>query len=304
MRGISLGMIVVLFAVTGFLPARAEEKLAADLNEEVVRVPVTLADAAHRPVSRKMVVTQYRPDGSGPFPLVVISHGRSGGYAERAKPARFRYIEAARYFVHKGFAVLVPTRVGYGESGRDIDPESSGFCSFADYSSLLAAAPAQVMAALDYGRQLPWVDGKRILLLGQSVGGLTTTATAALNPPGVVAAINFAGGSGGSPQAHPGVPCRAEKLEQAYAEMGKRTHVPMLWIYTQNDKYFGPDYSQSWAKAYQQGGAALDYRLLPAFGDNGHFLFARGAEIWMPLLDEYLKRFGFNKPGLVAQSGG
>lgn len=302
MRSTVCGLILALCAVSGALPTLAEGKPAAKLKEAVVRIPVTLTDAFQRQATREMIVTLYRPAGKGPFPLVVISHGRAGSYAERARPKRFRYFAVASYFVHKGFVVLVPTRIGYGETGQDFDPEYSGQCSAADYRSLLTAAPSEVMAALDYGRKLPGVDSRRILLLGQSVGGLTTAATAARNPPGVVAAINFAGGSGGSPETHPGVPCRAERLQQAYGEMGKRSHIPMLWIYTQNDKYFGPAYSQAWAKAYQQGGAELDYRLLPPFSDNGHHLFTQGADIWMPMLDEYLKRFGFNKPGLLAQS--
>ena len=48
----------------------------------------------------------------------------------------------------------------------------------------------------------------RGLIEGQSVGGMTTVALAALNPPGVLGAVNFAGGSGGNPTASPGRSCK------------------------------------------------------------------------------------------------
>jgi hypothetical protein len=46
-----------------------------------------------------------------------------------AQPTRFRYEQQARYFVGKGFVVMVPTRVGYGETYDGFDPETSGGCS-------------------------------------------------------------------------------------------------------------------------------------------------------------------------------
>ncbi|OHX14081.1 alpha/beta hydrolase family protein [Chromobacterium sphagni] len=278
---------------------RAEEPLARDLGEEVILLPVRLPDGNGQASSHAMTVTLYRPVGAGPHPLVVISHGRATTPAERASPPRIRMLEAARYFVRKGFVVLVPTRLGYGSSAGELDPEDSGPCRRKDYAASLRPAVAEILAALDYGRRRDDVDSQRMLLLGQSVGGISTVAAAAENPPGVVAAINFAGGAGGDPATHPGTPCSAPQLQQLFADMGSQTRIPMLWVYTQNDRFFGPEYSQSWARVYRAGGAQLDYRLLPAFGDNGHLLFSHGAAIWMPLLEDYLRGLGFRQPGIA-----
>ena len=59
---------------------------------------------------------------------------------------------------------------------------------------------------------------------------------------------------GGDPQRHPGVPCGPEKLLSVYADAGKTARAPMLWVYTENDNYFGPDYSRVWHKAYTDAG--------------------------------------------------
>jgi len=284
-------------ALLAILPARAEP--ARDLGEELVSVPVSLKELYGRPQTRTMYLTLFRPKGKGPFPLAVISHGRAVSREQRAAPSYQRLESASRFLVRKGFLVIVPTRVGYGATGQDFDPEETSLGKGRDYSQLADAASTQVLAAVDYGRAMADVDPSRIVLVGQSVGGLATVASAARNPPGVVAAINFAGGAGGDPERHPGTPLDPGQLKDLYRDLGKTARVPMLWIYTQNDRYFGPDCSQAWAKAFAAAGGQVDYRLLPAFRANGHELFAEGCDLWMPLVEEYLKQAGFPQPGLL-----
>src|SRR6266478_5394364 len=54
----------------------------------------------------------YKPDGDGPFPVVVYNHGSRAGRERRAVP--FEYI--GRLLTRAGYAVLVPERRGYGRS--------------------------------------------------------------------------------------------------------------------------------------------------------------------------------------------
>jgi dienelactone hydrolase len=292
-------VLVVLLVAAAPSWNRTRGDSSSDLQEQVVTLPVTLQSSWGGRQTRDLYLTVFRPKGKGPFPLVVINHGRSSNRDQRASPRYQRFESASRYFLRKGFVVLVPTRVGYGATGQDFDPEDSGPNTRKDYRLLLDAATTQVLAAIEYGRGLPEVDPGRIVLVGQSVGGFTTVATAARNPPGVVAVINFAGGAGGDPDQHPGVPAAAGQLEDLFAEMGKQVRVPMLWVYTENDRFFDAAHSRAWAKAYSGAGGQLDFRLLPPFQENGHRLFEHGCDIWMPLVEEYLDRAGFREPGLV-----
>ena len=270
--------------------ARAES-VRADLHESVSTIEVTVKDFYGHEETGKVAITQFAPDGDGPFPILILNHGRA--VSDRGTPARFRYTRQVAYFVKRGFAVFEPTRIGYGQFGTQFDPEYSGTCHRKDYAPMIDAARLEESAVLDYARAQPHVDPHRIVIVGQSVGGFVTTAVAADNPDGVVAAINFAGGSGGDPVEHPGVPCQGERLEAMYAQFGKTARVPMLWIYTQNDRFFGPQYSSAWHTAFVDAGGHADYRLLPAFGDNGHMLFARGPDVWEPVVSEFLDRQGF-----------
>jgi dienelactone hydrolase len=227
-------------------------------QSEVVSVPV-MFKSEH---PQEMKITISRPKGQGPFPLVVISHGDSA-------PRGFE--KSSLFFVRKGFVVFLPIRFGNGMGERD-------------------EGLSQVLAAIKYGKGLPEVDAKRIVLVGQSFGGYLTVAAVAMNPPGVVAAINFAGG---------GEDGRGwiSKAMSHYAEWGSTAHVPMLWIYTEDDPYFPPYYSEAFAKTFAKSGGKVDFRLLPA--GKGHNLIRAGGDIWMPIVDEFLTHFGFQQPGLI-----
>ena len=282
-----------LISCLGIGSLRAQT-LAQDLNESVTSLDASVKDMFGREVQGKIVITQFKPDGDGPFPILILNHGRSG--TNRAQPARFRYTPQVRYFIGRGFAVFEPTRIGYGAAGTEPDPEESGGCSRKDYAPMAAAASSEILAVLDYARKQAHVDPARVLIVGQSVGGYSTVATAARNPAGLVAAINFAGGSGGDPVAHPAEPCEAYKLERMYAGFGASTHAPMLWIYTENDQYFGPRHSKAWHAAFVKAGGKAEYLLLPPFGKDGHSLFAAGIATWEPVVSQFLSSNGFPPP--------
>ena len=275
------------------LTSHAQDR-AADIYETKESFSVQVKDMYQRDITGNVVVTSYKPMGNGPFPILILNHGRSG--TDRSQPARFRYTQQARFFVKLGFAVFVPTRIGYGEQGTSPDPEDSGNCNQKNYSPMAEAASSQVIAALAFARQQSYVDAKRVVVVGQSVGGYTAIATAAKNPEGLVVAINFAGGSGGNPQTRPGEPCEAYKLEKMYADFGNTSKVPTLWIYTENDQYFAPRYSQAWHQAFVKSGGRAEFNLLPAFAADGHTLFTAGAALWEPIVTRFLQANGFAEP--------
>jgi dienelactone hydrolase len=301
MRWLILSFITLL-AANPFAPhahaQTAEEALAADLREEIRRIPVTVSDMYGRRETREIAVTIFRPPGDAPAPLAIINHGRATK-EKRAKQGRQRFETQVRYFVDKGFVVLVPTRVGYSDTMGDFDPEyGGGVCSALAFEPLSIAASDQVLATSEFARTLPYVDATRWIVAGVSVGGVATVATVWRNPPGLVAAINFSGGAGGNPETSPGRPCNPDALRRLWSGKSARARVPMLWLYWENDLYWGTDNPKRWHEAWTSGGGAADLHLLPATGRDGHTGFTTNLDAWVPLVERYLEAAGFAKSGV------
>jgi dienelactone hydrolase len=181
-------------------------------------------------------------------------------------------------------------RRGYGASQGGFY-ESSGRCDAADHERAARESARDLRAALRSLATHPEVDATRTLAIGQSAGGIGTLALAADPPAGLQAVVNFAGGRGSRA---PNEICSEERLIQAYAAFGRAARVPSLWIYTENDLYFGPELARRMFAAYRDGGGVGELRLLPAFAEDGHALFARrgGVLHWRPLLDAFLRKLG------------
>jgi dienelactone hydrolase len=106
------------------------------------------------------------PDGTGPFPAIVIVHDCSGlGPRSSGSPGRW-----ADELVPQGYAVLIPDSF----TPRDLP---NGVCYLpADQSSKAngAVRAADAYGGLAFLRTLPAIDGKHIGLMGGSHGGWAT----------------------------------------------------------------------------------------------------------------------------------
>jgi dienelactone hydrolase len=301
-RTAAVAALLALWSVSAaarYVPSE-EPALAQDLHEQVLRLPVTVKDGYGRQDTRHIALTVFKPVGDGPFPLVIVSHGRANG-ERRAQQGRQRFEPLARYLVSKGLVVLVPTRAGYGDTHGDFDPEDHGGCNVMRVEPVSIAASDQVLAALQFARTLPYVDASRWVAMGQSVGGLTTVAVASRNPPGLVGAINFAGGSGGDPVGRPGRPCMPGQIERLWRTQAGSAQVPMLWLYWDNDRYWGADVPKRWHQAFIEGGGKATMHALPAAGDDGHAGIHVDMDTWVPIVEAYLAGVGFTKSGMVAR---
>ncbi len=268
----------------------------ARLREEQLDLPVQVVDAYGKPVEQLIKVTVFSDDTNPrPAPVLVLNHGRAAEAEGRAKVGRARYTDASKFFVQRGFIVAVPTRIGYGVTGGE-DVEYSGTCSHKNYPPGYAAAARQTLAVLEAVRQRPDAAKDRAVVMGQSYGGTTAVTVASLNPPGVQASINFAGGGGGNPKTQPQQPCAPQLLERMFRSYGETARIPMLWVYTENDMYFGPRYPREWHQAYTAAGGKVEFVQFPPHGDDGHLLFSRYPEVWQPRVGEFLDTHGFQAP--------
>jgi len=290
-----LGPAVALVLAIG---APLVQAYGTDRFPEVVRIPV---DGERGSAAPRMLAGVYKPPGDGPFPVLLYAHGRSGTEQERSRTRLPDPRGHIRYWLAKGFAVVATIRPGYGDSGG-IDEEDSGvrYDVFGncwgqpDFAHSADAAAAAMLRTLAWVRAQPWADAQRIVLAGASMGGLASIAGAATNPPGVVAYINFSGGTGGNGTRAPEHSCGLETMASVMAGYGARTHVPSLWLYAANDSYWGAEWPRAWHRAYARNGNPTQFVMTEDVQNaDGHQLLTRGARLWTSYVDRFLGELGF-----------
>ncbi|MEA3195862.1 MAG: hypothetical protein QOD26_4195 [Betaproteobacteria bacterium] len=270
--------------VPALASAADESYYGPRLVEEQVRIPSA--------AGYEIATTILRPEGNGPFGVVVLNHGVSASARERARESSELLLGAASVFARRGYVVVMPLRRGFGATGGSM-AEDPGSCANPDYVKAEHAAADDVMTAYAYARGLPYVDGSRMVLAGQSAGGMVSLFTAGTRAPqGLVAVLSFAGGRGGDPESSPGVPCAVEPIAKVLDTLGKQTRVPVLFNYAENDLFFSPRITRLWFDRYTAGGADAEYILQPAFGKDGHYMFSDvvGVRYWLPTVERFFAR--------------
>jgi len=213
---------------------------------------------------------------------LIINHGKDLGRPDRQPRDRFYHMAMA--FVQRGYAVMVPMRQGFANStGRyrdhGCDMTANGYTQADD-----------VFDALNYAREQPWVDAERIVIAGQSYGGLATIALGARDLPGVRGLINFAGGLRDDSNR-----CAwRSALVSAFAEYGAKSKIPSLWMYGENDSLFGLELADRMHTAFEQGGGLAHLVKFPAFKRDAHGMLASrdGAKVWLADTEKFLQQVG------------
>jgi dienelactone hydrolase len=282
-------MAVLVLAVAAF----AEDPPAGPaVQEEVWAIPVTLPTIAY----------VVRPVGNGPFPLVVMNHGVSLDQRERGFFPLVEFRDAAMWFARRGYMVVAPTGSGYGAAALD-DPERGiysvfyskiGSCDNPNFRDAGLAVALFDKWIIDYMTGQKLIVPDDVVVVGQSAGGWGALALSSRNLPAVRAIITFAAGRGGRVGGKPNNNCAPDRLVAATAELGRTARTPMLWIYLENDTFFGPALSKRMHDAYTGAGGNAEYHLLPPFGSDGHFFIDSPYSIplWAPLVGPFLDKHG------------
>lgn len=276
---LALGLVMVASGAAGVPRATP----MSGLNEQVVRIP---AGPQH---ANLLETTLFRPPGTGPFPLLVINHGKQAGQPALQQRDRFLYMAAT--FVERGYAVLVPMRSGFaGSTGQYVDHGC-------DMAANGQAQADDVLDVIAYARRQRWIDGARIVVAGQSYGGLATVALAGRPVPGVRGVMNFAGGL----RVDDGSCDWQSALVQAFAGYGGLARVPSLWLYGANDSYFPPDLVARMFGAYRAAGGQGTLFAYPAFKRDGHTTLGSrdGVAVWLPQVERFLRQIGMPSAQLL-----
>ncbi len=275
-------LAVALLLVVGTDVVHAQP--AVESRVETAWIPMTEKRLLGGSRTLRLEATLYRPGASGAAPLLVFNHGSTG--RGRGSPTEtLTYAETARFFVERGWAVLIPMRRGRGASDGEYLERYE--CESPALSSGLDRAIEDLDAVMAFVGQQPWVDRSRLLLGGMSRGGFLSIVYASLRPTGAKGVINFAGGWTADTCDQ-----RIHFHEPTLARAGRSSSLPELWLYSENDRNYGPAAVRAYHRAFTGAGGTAELQLFPPIGHDGHILLPRSVAVWSSAVAEYLRRIG------------
>lgn len=210
----------------------------------------------------------WKPDGPGPFPAVLWNHG------SEKLPGWLPQLAAA--FLTRGYLFFIPHRRGQGRSPGPYIADQMQAAPATERGALLVRLHEQQLgdqlAALDFLKAQPFVDGARLAVAGCSYGGIQTVL-AAERGSGYRAAVDFAGAAQ-SWRPYPEI--RTRMLTAV-----RNARMPVFFIQAENDYDLTP--SRALAEEMQRAGKPHSVKIYPVFGStnqDGHEFCVRGVSIW------------------------
>jgi acetyl esterase/lipase len=204
-----------------------------------------------------------KPEGKGPFPAVLISHGLGGN-------AQSFGMMKAREMVQWGLVCIAPNYTHTGQGG--------------DRAQFGASAEniRRASTCLDLLRTLPEVDSTRLAAYGHSMGGFVTIGLASAKVDAVKAAAIT--GSGISPQ---------EGYAAPSAQAAEKIRAPFLMLHGANDNVVRPEQSAALKQALDANQVPND-RLIA--DGQGHPIDQTMRDEVFKLIREWFVKQGVLKP--------
>ena len=160
---------------------RLTESMLGGIDEADLSAPELIHYPTHD--GREIPAWLYRPEGEGPFPVILSIHG---GPEWQERPT-YNYAGLYQYLLTRGVGILAPNvrgSTGYGKSYQKLIHHDWGGAELGDFK-----------AAADYLKGLDWVDGDRLGVYGGSFGGFATLSCVTRLPDYWAAAVDIVGPS-------------------------------------------------------------------------------------------------------------
>ena len=239
-----------------------------------------------QPIRLQVVIS--KPEGAGPFPLLVFNHASTGKGTNRESFRQVTFDRGfAKIFVNKGYLVAFPQRRGRGKSDGLYD---EGF--YADHTLGYTCEPERALAGADRAlvdieaavaalRRRQDVKNERVLMAGTSRGGALSIAYAGMHPNDVAGVINFVGG-----WITEDCGLAARQINSTLLSRGAKFQRSTLWLYGLHDRFYSLGHSgQNFAVFRSAGGKGV---FLPFDMDgNGHEVITEPAK-WRSDVNHYL----------------
>ena len=255
-----------------------------DLVGEYIATPL-VEDG--KPVRLELLIR--KPHGAGPFPTVVFNHGSTG---RGDNPDLFKRgwssTAAANYFAERGWMVIFPQRRGRGASEGNYDegfePDRSRYsCQLVHSLPGVDRAIQDLDAVMAHVRTRPDVVQGRMLLAGQSRGGILAIAYAGERPDAFIGVINFVGGWMGDR-------CQnAVQINTTTFERGAKFPRPTLWLYGESDPFYALSHSKRNFEVFVAAGGKGRFESYWVPGQNaGHALLTH-PRLWTEEVTKFLE---------------
>ena len=253
------------------------------------RIPTPFTENG-MPITLEVVI--YKPAGNGPFPALMFNHGSTGNGDNPALfTSTWSSAALAKFFTDKGWLVAFPQRRGRGKSDglydEGFEKDRSRYSGDPAFSLPgLERALGDMDAAADYLAARPDVDSKRMLIGGQSRGGIAASVYIGTRPAQFLGVINFVGGwvsDRGS---------NAEAINTASFRRAAAFTQPMLWLYGESDPFYSISHSQKNFDAFINAGGKGVFKIYtPPAGQSGHGIIAM-PDLWRDAVNDYLAQLG------------
>ncbi len=197
----------------------------------------------------------FKPVQSGPFPAVVMLHGRAGSYSslkrgqQDAAALTQRHRMWGDFWAARGYlAIHVDS---FGPRGRGDGFPKNSYGSRPQEVSEQLVRPLDAYGALAYLRSRSDVLPDRIGVQGWSNGGMAVLATMGPKPPGLQDTASFTGFRAAIAQ-YPG--CRVQSTQSDYVP-----YAPLLLMVAERDDEVSPTVCRTFAESLRARGAALEF---------------------------------------------
>ena len=226
----------------------------------------------------------FKPEGAGPFPVVIYNHGSREGHEREERP--FAYV--GEMLTEGGYVVVVPERRGYGKSDGATFGETVGEDRGPRFVARVQEETDDMLAAVEFVKTLPYADAKRMGVMGWSFGGIVSVFGASRSTA-FRAVVDQAGGA--LTWDH------SQAMQAALQDAAGKIRIPLLAMVAKNDRT--TESVEAVAREAEKHGATTKLIVYPAFTPKeaggvapGHTIFGReGWRVWEADVKEFLGKY-------------
>lgn len=226
----------------------------------------------------------FKPEGTGPFPVVIYNHGSRPGHEREERP--FAYV--GEMLTRSGYLVVVPERRGYGKSDGPTFDEMVGEDRGPRFVTRVQEETDDMLAAVDFVKTLPYADAKRMGLMGWSFGGIVSVFGASRS-----AAFRAVVDQAGAALTWD----RSPAMQVALKEAAGKIQIPLLGMVAKNDRT--NESVKAVVHEAEAHGATAKLIVYPPFRPQdaagvapGHMIFGReGWQVWEEDVKQFLGKY-------------